>query len=113
MKHNYRQGDVPLMPYTGSLEGFTEVQPDDQGKHVLALGEATGHHHRFENCSLDMGGNVRMYRDFQTGAHVVEVLAGGASLIHEEHEAIDVPAGRYLQLIQVEDDGEMVVQVAD
>jgi hypothetical protein len=111
--HNYRQGDVPLMPYTGPLDGFAEVKPDAAGKHVLALGEATGHHHRFEHCTFMQEGSVRMFRDFQTGAQVVEIPAGGASLVHEEHTAIGVPAGRYLQLVQVEDDGELIAQVAD
>jgi hypothetical protein len=110
---NFRQGDVPLIPFTGSLDGFTEVPPTDEGKHVLALGEATGHHHRFEHCTFQMDGSVRMYRDFQSGAQIVDVPAGGGALIHEEHSAIAVSPGRYLQLVQVEDDGEMISQVQD
>lgn len=109
----YRQGDVPLIPYDGPLEGFTEVEPDAAGKHILALGEATGHHHRFEHCTFQMDGSVRMFRDFQTGAQVIEIPAGGSSLFHEEHSEIPLPAGRYLQLVQVEDDGELIARVAD
>lgn len=110
---NYRQGDVPLIPFTGSLASFEEVQPTAEGKHILALGEATGHHHRFEGCTFQQDGSVRMFRDFQTGAQVVEIPAGGATIIHEEHTAIPFDGGRYLQLVQVEDDGEMISQVAD
>ena len=111
---NYRQGDVPLIPYTGSLEGLTEVQPVG-GKIILALGEATGHHHRIEGCNLsfDQHDHHRLFRDIFTGAQIIEVGGGGAQLLHEEHETIELPAGRYIQLLQVEDDGEMISQVVD
>lgn len=110
---NYRQGDVPLMAFAGSIAGMAEVEPTREGKHILALGEATGHHHRFEHCSFQQEGSVRMFRDFQTGAQVVEVPAGGGTLVHEEHSPISFAPGRYLQLVQVEDDGAMIAQVID
>lgn len=113
----FRQGDVPLMPFTGSLAGYERVAPNDQAKLVLALGEATGHHHRFEGCSFSsepMEDAARMFRDPQTGAQVLEIGGSGPqSLVHEEHTAIPVPPGRYLQLVQVEDDAEMIATVAD
>lgn len=111
---NYRQGDVPLIPYLGTLEGLTQVEPE-HGKLVLALGEATGHHHRIEGCSFsfDTPDNVRMFRDITTGAQILDIRGGGARLLHEEHDPIDLPDGRYQQLVQVEDDGEMISQVVD
>jgi hypothetical protein len=111
---NYRQGDVPLIPYTGSLDGFEAVKAQ-AGKLVLALGEATGHHHRLEGCSFSFGtpDNHRLFRDHMTGAQILEVAGGGADLLHEEHETINFAPGRYLQLVQVEDDGEMISQVVD
>lgn len=112
---NFRQGDVPLIPYTGSLDGLVPVEPQD-GKLVLALGEATGHHHRIEGCGFsfdDMSCDVRMLRDPMTDAHVIRVGAGGATLLHEEHDPIELPEGDYIQLVQVEDDGEMISQVVD
>lgn len=110
----FRQGDVPLIPYSGSLEGLELVEPED-GKLVLALGEATGHHHRLEGCgfSFESDDNHRLYRDFQTGAHILEVRGGGATLLHEEHDPIVLEPGRYIQLAQVEDDGEMIARVVD
>ncbi len=110
---NYRQGDVPLVPFVGALDRFEEVTPVD-GKIVLALGEVTGHHHRIEFAydKLDPS-QARLYRDPMTGAQLVDIGGGGATLLHEEHSPIPLPPGRYLQLVQVEDDGEMVSQVAD
>jgi hypothetical protein len=114
MQRNYRQGDVPLIPFVADLPDFQEVKAED-GKLTLALGEATGHHHRIEGSSFSFGepDNHRLYRDPMTGAHILEVGGGGASLLHEEHSTIDLAPGRYLQLIQVEDDGEMISQVID
>lgn len=111
----FRQGDVPLIPYEGGLVGFERVKPEG-GKLVLALGEATGHHHRFEGCTFSadpMEDVVRLFRDPLNGAQVIEVGGGGAQLLHEEHSPIPVAPGRYIQLIQVEDDAEMIVAVAD
>lgn len=111
---NYRQGDVPLIPYDGPLDGFQIVEPE-KGKIVLALGEATGHHHRLEGCGFSFEGedNHRLYRDPMTGAQILQVGGGGATLLHEEHDPIALEVGHYLQLIQVEDDGEMISQVVD
>lgn len=111
---NIRQGDVPLVPYDGPLDGFAEV-PAADGKITLALGEATGHHHRIEGCSFSIGDpdHHRLLRDFQTGAQIVEIGGGGATLLHEEHSPIALAPGVYLQLVQVEDDGEMISQVVD
>jgi hypothetical protein len=108
---NYRQGDVPLVPIASIPESFDRVQLDGP-KIVLALGEATGHHHRVE-FSFDAADNPRLYRDALTGAQILEIGGGGATLLHEEHDSIVLPAGRYLQLVQVEDDGEMIARVAD
>jgi hypothetical protein len=114
MLDNFRQGDVPLVPFLGTLEGLEAVEPT-AGKLILALGEATGHHHRIEGCSfsVDAPDNVRMFRDITTGAQILDIGGGGARLLHEEHDPIDLPTGRYLQLVQVEDDGEMISQVVD
>jgi hypothetical protein len=111
---NYRQGDVPLVPYSGSFAGLEPIEPT-AGKLILALGEATGHHHRIEGCSFsfEADDNHRMFRDPMTGAQVLQIGASGASLVHEEHDPIELPPGNYLQLVQVEDDGEMISQVVD
>ncbi len=112
---NYRQGDVPLIPYLGSLEGFEQVPPEG-GKLVLELGVATGHHHRVEGCGVSddaIADRARLYRDPASGATVLEVCAIDVELVHEEHDPIPLEPGRYLRLVQVEDDGEMISQVID
>lgn len=111
---NFRQGDVPLVPFTGPLDGFEPIAAEE-GKVVLALGEATGHHHRIEFDMTAFDPEIaRLYRDPLTGAQVLDVLAaGGATLLHEEHDPIQLPPGRYQQLAQVEDDGEMIAKVVD
>ncbi len=110
----YRQGDVPLIPIKDIPPSFQPTKPEN-GKLVLALGEATGHHHRIEGVgfSFDDPESHRLYRCAQTGAQILEVGGAGATLLHEEHTAIPLPPGRYLQLIQVEDDSEMIAAVAD
>lgn len=115
MMANFRQGDVPLMPWLGTLEGLEPVPPVD-GKLILMMGTATGHHHRIEGCSLsdDLEADIaRLHRNPATGSLVLEVGPRGAALVHEEHSTIDLPPGRYQQLMQVEDTGEMISQVID
>ena len=107
----YRQGDVALVRIDGIPENFGPVDIKD-GKIILASGEATGHHHRIE-FAFDAPDHPKLYRDIQTGAQILEVGGGSAALLHEEHDPITLRPGRYLQLVQVEDDGEMVRQVAD
>jgi len=47
---SYRQGDVPLVPVARIPESAVEL-PRTNGKVILAFGEVTGHHHRFESGS--------------------------------------------------------------
>lgn len=97
MKTIFRQGDVCLLTVATIPEGAKE-QPAKGGKVILALGEATGHHHRFE--FLDTSQNVKLYVA-DGGARYLHVESG-AQLLHEEHSTVDVPAGDYLLPSQVE-----------
>ena len=64
MKQKYQQGDVLLVAVTKRVESDIrseckiEKGGDKEGKVILALGEATGHHHRFELNKLDPGVTV-------------------------------------------------------
>lgn len=49
----YRQGDVILVPVAAIPEGAKALARTN-GKTILALGEATGHHHRFESPAATM-----------------------------------------------------------
>jgi len=71
-------------------------------KCTVALGEATGHHHRFETASD--GAVVTAYRtSYHFGSNnpqvcdyvAIEGKDGYATLTHEEHNPVTVPSGYY------------------
>lgn len=92
-----RQGDVALV-------SVREIPPEAieqtiKGKKlILALGEATGHHHRFE--FLDQTQSIKLYVA-AGGARYLDVSAP-SDLLHEEHSTARVPAGRWLLPVQTE-----------
>jgi hypothetical protein len=92
-----RQGDVCLVRVKAIPADAIE-QPTEGNKLILALGEATGHHHRFE--FLDTSHNVRLYQT-SGGARYLEVSAP-ADLLHEEHSTARVGTGKYLLPVQAE-----------
>ena len=98
-----RQGDVLLVP-TDKITG--KEQPD--GKVVLALGEVTGHHHRFEE-----GFGVKLYLDGPTGGGQSIWAKKTAELVHEEHATVVVAPGKYRQAFQVEYTPAELRRVAD
>ena len=103
-----RQGDVLLVPVK---EIPSDAKPVEQaGSRVtLAMGEVTGHSHRFET-----GAALFRPDELQGGMGGYVVVGGdGATLLHEEHTAIAVPAGLYVQAIQVEETPEAVRRVED
>ena len=96
---HYRQGDVLLVPST-SPRG-RGVARDADGSATLAHGEVTGHRHRFEGgaaVTLSQGSFGR------EGGFLLDVTSGAPQLLHEEHAAIPVPAGRYEVRIKCEYD---------
>jgi hypothetical protein len=92
-----RQGDVLLVRVKAIPKGAIE-QPQKGQKLILALGEATGHHHRFEFLARDY--NVKLYVA-DGGARYIDV-AKPVELLHEEHAPARVPAGLWLIPQQVE-----------
>lgn len=77
-----------------------------KGKATLALGEVSGHSHRFDNDVSFVANDV--------GLATQILLEKPTNLIHEEHEAILVPEGEYEVRIQQEYDViEGVRQVLD
>lgn len=109
MKNVLRQGDVLLIS-VDAIPKEAKKQPQKGRKVVLALGEATGHHHRFE--FMDTSHNVKLYVA-DGGARYVHVTKGGAELLHEEHSTVKVPAGKYLLPQQVEYTPAELRRVAD
>tara|TARA_R100001594_G_scaffold77860_3_gene112417 strand:+ start:13575 stop:14030 length:456 start_codon:yes stop_codon:yes gene_type:complete len=84
-------------------EQNTDNQLIPNDKCTVALGEATGHHHRFETAT----NNVRItayknsYHFNRNNPQVCDYVAiegekdGYATLTHEEHNPIQVPTGYY------------------
>jgi hypothetical protein len=103
-----RQGDVALVRVKAIPKDAAE-QPQKGQKLILALGEATGHHHRFEFLAKDY--NVKLYVA-HGGARYLDVSAP-TELLHEEHSTARVPAGKYLLPQQVEYTPAELRRVAD
>ena len=93
-----RQGDVFIeaVPASAVTKAHKPVAKDRRGV-VLAEGEVTGHHHRIQSpevCLLQA-----------EGIHERVMTVGAASmLVHEEHTAIEIPAGTFVVSIQQEYD---------
>jgi len=77
-----RQGDVLLTKISKLPKGL--VKKDK----VIALGEVTGHSHRFESEA------VCVFKD-KKGKQYVDVQQE-AELVHEEHENLQIPKGKYV-----------------
>ena len=104
----YRQGDVLLIA-VDSIPRDAAEQPAKGNKLILALGEATGHHHRFE--FMDTSHNVKLYVG-AGGARYLDVKASVA-LLHEEHATVAVPKGKYLIPSQFEHTPKELRRVQD
>jgi hypothetical protein len=76
-----RQGDVLLVPVP-SPQGATEA---DVGEIVLARGEKTGHAHVVRGRA----------RTTTTGSARYLVVEESASLVHDEHDTIELAPGAY------------------
>lgn len=98
-KKHYRHGDVVLIP-------VDEVKGEKLGHLTLALGEVTGHSHRIE------GGNAALFA-FENEKYL-EIQDELATLVHEQHKALELPRGNYQIIIQREyDDKDEWRQVMD
>ena len=114
MKQKYQQGDVLLVAVSKPLESNIKTEckiekgGDKEGKVILALGEATGHHHRFELNKLDPGVTVSTLHEryggyggsgYRRDASYYLIEGGPATLYHEEHNPVTVPPGLYRRTI--------------
>lgn len=87
----YRQGDVMLVPVSRPYDLRRVPRKKGQGV-ILAEGEATGHHHRIRS----KGVSEWIGQSFgDRGKRYVVVSQLGATVTHEEHDPIEIPAGTY------------------
>ncbi len=90
-----RQGDVLLTRVATVRRRLSPVAPSlVPGRHVLALGEATGHHHSVAAADAEL---------LETEAHEVFLRVMRATpLEHQEHGAVALEPGVYRVTRQVE-----------
>lgn len=107
-----RQGDVLIVPIKTSARG-KDVR--ENGKVILAHGEATGHSHE---VIASYAGEVTIEKieeetDALRGAQILRVLRRSAMLRHHEHSEIKIPVGTYRVIRQREYSPEAIRNVAD
>lgn len=114
MSIKYQQGDVLLVavPNNDNLENpqYENVKtPDKDNKFILAEGEGTGHHHRFEVDKLDPAVVITLIHEregmwakrntISKLPSFIRIEGGPATLYHEEHHPITLPPGLYRRSI--------------
>lgn len=103
-KHR-RQGDV-LIIETNEIKG-KKIRKRKDKKTILALGEVTGHHHRFGHPEVQ-----HFLHDDRGGIDMFEAPED-AMLVHEEHGAFKAPSKKFFQGHQVEYTPKEIRRVAD
>lgn len=106
MKLPFRQGDVLVVPIESIPSGLAEV-PRDNGRLVLAYGEATGHAHVVDGEAVLLAADVAELDE--RFLHIEQE----AQLVHDEHDTITLPAGDYIVRRQREYAPEANTLVAD
>ncbi len=101
-KPHYRQGDVFVEQVDAVPDGATKK--GREGDLILAYGEVTGHAHRIKDRDVE---------EFEINGQRFLVLKEAATITHEEHAAVTLPAGNYCLVIQREYSPEAIRNVAD
>jgi hypothetical protein len=79
-----RQGDVVFIPIAEVPKKAKSAKRVDK---ILALGEVSGHHHRF-----DMAAPVQVYGAQTAESQFIDVKEQ-STILHEEHKPLEIPAG--------------------
>ncbi len=107
----FRQGDVLIRSIDGAaLPADAKPEPrDGRGRLILAAGEVTGHHHAVADRTATLLPWV-----LADGTPVKLLSApDGATVRHEEHDAITLPPGRFVVSFQREYTPAAIVRVRD
>ena len=94
-KNAVRQGDVLITPCESIPTTATVVAPEN-GRLIVARGEATGHHHSFPWAR----GAVLFRDDGGSGGSQFVRVDEPIALEHQEHSALTVAPGLYRVRIQ-------------
>ena len=92
----YAQGDVLIERVSDVMPNGNTVEPWQDGAHVLAEGETTGHRHAIWD-QVTMFRDDALARDVPDGLYIAHLRVDGptAQLVHEEHDPITLPKGTY------------------
>ena len=101
----YRQGDVLLIEAEGAIDPAARKVKREDGRIILAHGEATGHAHAIDETDAELW-------EAPTGRRHLR-LVKPAALLHEEHAPISLPSGLYDVRRQREYSPEEIRTVAD
>jgi hypothetical protein len=103
-----RQGDVILIQVDALPSTVKPVKCKDRC--VLAFGEVTGHAHVIDKSEVKAFSSTPV---FDAGAERFIQVMEKATLRHEEHTAVEIPAGIYRVAIQTEYTPQELRRVAD
>jgi len=98
MKAPLRQGDILLVPVEKVPDGLTEV-PREDGRIILAEGEATGHLHAIDApeatfLAEDLASIEGRFLVIEAEAATADA-ASGVALEHPEHDTVVLEPGVY------------------
>jgi hypothetical protein len=102
----WRQGDIYFVKLDEEIDPSKATTVKNG---VIAKGEHTGHSHRLMASSMAGGAALVMLGR----SMFLRSPEAGATIVHDEHHAIDLPAGSYAVLHQREFDGLEWRQVLD
>ncbi len=86
----FRQGDVLLIPIKKMpAASKLEAVPREDGRIILAHGEATGHAHAIKSE------RAALFSDPKLAAIFMHVTDESVALEHDEHGTIAIPPGTY------------------
>src|SRR5438105_1859676 len=92
----FRQGDVLIIPIASLPKQLEDVKREN-GRVVLAHGEATGHAHAIKDK------RAALFRDPKLAAIFMHISGDApVALEHDEHETIQIPPGDYQVIRQRE-----------
>jgi hypothetical protein len=102
-----RQGDVLIIP-VNTIPKAVEPVERENGRVILAHGEATGHAHAIKDRE------AALFRDPKLAAIFMHVSGDGPVMLeHDEHDTIPIPPGNYQVIRQREYHPEAIRNVAD
>jgi hypothetical protein len=105
MKQNqiFRQGDV-MIERVATIPRTATKQKPENGRIILAHGEATGHHHSIDIDHADW---------WKSGDDQFVNVKTPTEVVHQEHAPIALPPGKYRVTRQREYAPEAIRNVAD